>query len=268
MLPQHSRCCTLMVAAKSSSIWAFEGDGWLSPHDQRSTIAGCSKSLMLDSSYMLVPAGAEPQPQQPATVPAAPPRLLAHSQWAVLPAPRKTSRRAAPQPRPGSAASRIAAGAAGSSGHADAGGGSVGQVGLKEVTCAEACCPCKTTQYICANKLQCGMYLGFISPLLATLPGRWGLQDASQPALPLQCLLRTVPLSHTMTELATCCWSLELAVPPVSSPCASVACRLGYLCNLRQPLHLVVHHQRLAAAGLASSLVEQEAAVALLASMQ
>ena len=132
-------------SSKQQQHLAFEGDGWRSPPYQRSIAAGCNKSPMLDSSYMLAPAGAEPQPQQPATVPAASPKLLAHSQWPVQPALRKTSRRAAAQPRPGSAASRSTAGAAGLSGDADADGSSGGQVGIIEgVTCAWAWHPCKT----------------------------------------------------------------------------------------------------------------------------
>ena len=134
---------------------------------------------------MLVPAGAEAQPQQPATFPVAPPRLLAHSQWAVLPAPRKPSRRAALQPRPGSAASRIAAGAAGWSGDAGAGVGSVEQVGLadKESHVPKPGVPArqKDTLVHCSRPAVGHVpRVSFSSSLLATLPGQWGLQGASQ----------------------------------------------------------------------------------------
>ena len=164
---------------------------------------------------MLVPAGSEPQPQQPATVPAASPRLLAHSQWAVLPALRKPSRRAAPQPRPGSAASRIAAGAAGWSGDAGAGGASVGQVGLKQgVTCAQACCPCE--QDTCTLHRTCSV------PCIQDLSQQPIAGYTAWPMGTAMCISASTPTAVPLkgSTTVTCHdrvghlrWSMELAVP-------------------------------------------------------
>ena len=76
-----------------------------------------------------------------------------------------------------------------------------------------------------------------------------------------------MPLFCAMPELTVCCWSTEPQCHRCHCPCASVTCRLGCLCSLRHSLHPVVRRQRLAEAGLASLLLGQEAAAALLIGM-